>query len=63
MTLLLAGGVITGEGCAPAEGAAAGGGGAGGKEAFPEGFKAANDDDIAKVQDFMTGFRETGKKM
>jgi len=59
ITKLLAGEEITGEGCAPAapkEGGEA-------AQAMPEGFKAASDDDIAKVNEFMTGFKETGKKI
>jgi len=28
---------------------------------MPEGHKAATDDDIAKINEFMSGFKETGK--
>merc|ERR1712226_1084833 len=53
---LLAGGEITGEGCGPAAGAA-------GEAKVPEGFKAGSDEDLAKVHEFMTGYKESAKKI
>jgi len=57
---LLKGGELTGEGCAPAEA----------KEGqcreapkVEEGFKVTTDDELAKINEFMTGFRETGKTL